>query len=135
MSDLDWLLTHSRNSYHRGSISHATQSGTLASNVCADRVILQIITADGVVCELWHQAEGCMVSQSTASLLCETYEGVSVCDILNQTEEDYLAQLGTLTPRRQPCALQAFRCLKRILNNEYSLAEDSNRKRSEDTRH
>ena len=115
MTDLDWLLTHSRRPYHWGSTERVSLSGEVASRTCADLVSLQIVLEDGVISEIWHRAQGCMVCQASASFLCERFEGTEVRQVQGQTTEEYLAELGTLTPLRQKCALQAFRCLKQIL--------------------
>lgn len=119
MTDLDWLLDHSQSPYHRGNPdpSEAIVTGTLSSQVCADRVVLHALVTNGRIRELWHSAQGCIVSQAGASFLCEWAEEKSVREILEMPESEYLRQLGELTPRRQPCALQAFRCLKRMFSN------------------
>lgn len=117
MSELEWLLTHSRHPYHRGSIEQQCQTGDIASQTCADRVSLQVVVDGPVIQQIWHNAVGCMVCQASASYLCETFEGVTLEEVQNQTETDYLEELGTLTPLRQQCALQSFRCLKQILDS------------------
>ncbi|MBI1248159.1 iron-sulfur cluster assembly scaffold protein [bacterium] len=115
MTDLEWLLTHSRHPYHQGSTERVSLSGEVASRTCADLVSLEVVLDGEVIREIWHRAQGCMVSQASASFLCERFEGAEVRKVQSQTHEEYLAELGTLTPLRQQCALQAFRCLQKIL--------------------
>ncbi|RCS49125.1 iron-sulfur cluster assembly scaffold protein [Bremerella cremea] len=122
MSDLEWLLTHSRHPYHRGSIEQPCQTGDIASRTCADRVSLQVVVDGPVIQQIWHNAVGCMVCQASISYLCEMFEGLTIDEVQSQTEVDYLEELGTLTPLRQQRALQSFRCLKQILESSATKA-------------
>ncbi len=124
MSDLEWLLTHSRHPYHRGDAPRACQTGNVASQTCADRVSLQVVFDGPMIQEIWHQVEGCMVCQASTSYLCEMYEGASIDDVRKETELDFLPELKSLTPLRQQCALRAFHCLQQILE---SLSQDATR--------
>lgn len=117
MSDLEWLLTHSRHPYHRGNTDKECQVGQVASQTCADRVFLQVVIEGPVIKEIWHKAEGCMVCQASTSYLCEMYEGATIDEAWSQTELDFLPELKSLTPLRQQCALRAFHCLKQILKS------------------
>lgn len=117
MTDLDWLLTHARNPYHLGKTEKPSCYGEVASRTCADWISLQVVAEGEIIREIWHQGKGCMVSQASASFLCEWYEGAEINEVRDQTPEEYLEELGALTPLRQQCALQAFRCLKKIVGD------------------
>ena len=111
-----WLESHARTPFHRANLDTATHTATRVNPVCSDCVTLQVRFDSNQIAEAWHTAQGCLVSQAAASVLCQWCEGQSV-DELNAIEDaDYLKLLGPLTPMRQQCALLAFHCLKQILD-------------------
>ena len=117
MADCDWLIDHADSPYHLGELEEATHQSSLASNRCSDQVTLWLQVHDGRISQAWQQSSGCLVSTAGASFLCEWCETKSIDEITQTAPEDYLQQLGTLTPMRQQCALLAFHCLHQALSN------------------
>ncbi|MCA8996036.1 MAG: iron-sulfur cluster assembly scaffold protein [Planctomycetaceae bacterium] len=106
------LLTHARSPVHWGDREHCSVSSSLASVYCGDRVSLFLVIDSNILRELWHTAEGCLVSQASASYLCEWGQGLSLRSLIATADSEFLKPLGPLTPMRQQCALLSLRCLK-----------------------
>ncbi len=115
---MEWLLDYASSPYHRGACSASSLRHTLTSQSCADCVTLQIVLEETLIQQAWHLSQGCLVSQSAVSFLCEWCEGKTIQEVLATEEGDYLKLLGNLTPMRQQCALLSFRCLQQCVRDD-----------------
>ena len=111
------LMDHLRSPYHRDRLRDATHAAQAVNPLCGDQVELQLrLSADGFVTAAYFLGQGCVVSQASASILCERIEGMSVSDLHTLIAESVLGMVGVqLSPIRQRCALLAFEALSKIL--------------------
>ena len=81
--------------------------------LCGDEVEIQLKIADGKVVESGFQGKGCAISQSSASMLVEKVEGMSLDDVKKITNDDILEMLGIqLGPVRLKCALLPLKTME-----------------------
>ncbi len=111
------FLTHFEDPYHRGRLADPSATQHLRNPVCGDWVNLDIrLVADGRVEAVYFEGQGCIVSQAAASILCERTEGRTLWELAALEPHDMLGWIDIpLMPRRQQCALLAFRALKMIV--------------------
>lgn len=80
---------------------------------CGDRVSFEGIIENEIVIDLAFQGSGCVISQATASLLCEQFIGKPIEAIFSFSTEDLLNLIGiSLGPNRLRCALIALIALQ-----------------------
>jgi nitrogen fixation NifU-like protein len=118
MHDLDDsdFLAHFEFPYHRGRLTEPSISQHLRNAVCGDWVNLEVRLTDGDRVEVvYFEGQGCIVSQSAASILCQRVEGITLRELADLGPMDMLSWIDIpLLARRQQCALLAFRALKMI---------------------
>lgn len=119
MHDLDDsdFLAHFESPYHRGRLTEPSVTQHLRNAACGDWVNLEVRLTGGARVEaVYFQGQGCIVSQSAASILCERVEGRTLEELAALGPQDMLGWIDVpLLVRRQQCALLAFRALKMIV--------------------
>ena len=81
---------------------------------CGDKIALQGLIIDGVLVDVGFEAQGCVISQATASLLTDRAKGKSIDELLDLSVDDVQALVGIeLGPNRLKCALLSLDALKR----------------------
>ena len=107
------LMEHYRNSPFRKRIEVADFDTGQYNPSCGDAVSMQGIIQDGVFAALAFQGKGCVISQATASILCQ-YALQKPVAILAAMQADELMQLIKipLGPTRLQCALLSLHALQ-----------------------
>ena len=119
MDDLyrDEILDHYHSTRHRGRLPNADATFEDDNPLCGDRVRMDVRFAeDGSIAEVRFTAEGCAISQATASMLCEQISGKSASEVAGWDKQQVLDLLGiSLTPLRLKCALLPLKVLQAAL--------------------
>ena len=86
----DIILDYARNPQFQGEIPDATIKEDGKNLSCGDEITLYLKIENNIVKEAKFSGHGCIVSQSSAALLCETIEGKTLEDtkkILDEVEK------------------------------------------------
>lgn len=113
------VLDHYGKPYHCGLLpvhSNGTVScGEAVSDVCGDRVTIDVRFYDSVLIDIWWQGEGCCFSQAAASMLAEHMEGMVAGDIAMFTDADMFNLFQAECPdARRDCVLVALTALRQL---------------------
>lgn len=108
------VLDHYEDPYHRGHASHCTHAHEDDNPLCGDTVSIELnIDEQGRLREAWFDGDGCCISQASASMLIERFDGKMVDEVRRFTAGDMLELFGAkLTPNRQKCCLLPWRVLQ-----------------------
>jgi nitrogen fixation NifU-like protein len=108
------VLEHYEDPYHRGSCAHCTHCHQDDNPLCGDVVKIELdIDEQGKIREVYFNGDGCCISQASASMIVEKFDGRSVEEVKEFTAHDMLALFGArLTPNRQKCCLLPWRVLQ-----------------------
>lgn len=136
--DLDALaghvMDHYEAPYHRGHCPGVTHSLRRTSPMCGDwvRIELRLSPAGyidtghidtgridtGHIDQAWFDGDGCVISQSAASMLAQRVEGMAVEDARRLAASEMLKLFGPgLSPDRQKCCLLAWRAFHGALDS------------------
>lgn len=109
----DILLDHYNHPRTKGAVDAPDFSSGVQNPSCGDSVVIQGKINDGYITVCGFQAQGCVISCATASLLTEKVQGKSVQEVMEYTAQTMLdlVQL-TLGPTRLRCALLALEALQ-----------------------
>lgn len=119
--EADKLLEHIESPYHRGRIQHPTCEGGMRNAACGDQVNLQLLIENGNVLQAWFEGQGCVISQASASILCEHVEKMAVSTAVHIRPHQIVDLLGApISPSRQHCVLVGYFALQKILNSDGS---------------
>lgn len=118
-SDFDaeaYLREHFEESGFRGCLEHPSYRQDILNRSCGDQVTLDLLVNENQIQQVAFEAQGCMISQAAASILCEFIQGQSI-EQLKQFDAPHMLELirTPLSPRRMQCGLLAFKALKQIL--------------------
>ena len=94
------ILDHYRNPLHRGLRDPFEAEVHHVNPTCGDEITLRVHVADGAVADVSYDAQGCSISQASASILTDLVIGKSVEDAL-AVHEEFLALMqgkGTVEP-------------------------------------
>lgn len=107
------LMDHYRNPRNCGVIDQPDFSAEQRNSSCGDEVYCTGIIEDNVLLDIAFCGKGCVISQSTASLLSEAVKNKPLDDILALTEDDLVIMLAMpLGPVRLLCALLSLTALQ-----------------------
>jgi nitrogen fixation NifU-like protein len=108
------VLDHYECPYHRGHCPAATHAHEDDNPLCGDSVRIELkIDPAGRIEQAYFDGEGCCISQASASMLIEHFDGKRVEDVKEFGADDMLALFGPrLTPNRQKCCLLPWRVLQ-----------------------
>lgn len=107
------LMDHFKNPRLLGCAKNAHFSITHANTSCGDVVTISGILKDHCLSDVRHQGKGCIISQATASLLCELSLGKTRDFLLQLTPDDIVSLIGMkLGPNRLQCALISLSALQ-----------------------
>ena len=111
------ILEYQSDTSRRGLLGTLTTRGIVRNPTCGDQVRLGVQTNEKkVITVARYEAEGCVVSQAAAAILCEYLENKTLDEIRDLSPQEMLALLGVpLTATRQRCGLLAWEALQQIL--------------------
>ena len=114
-----FLRDHFESSEFRGRLESPSSTQTILNRTCGDQVTLDLLIENNVIRGAGFDAQGCMISQAAASILCEFIHDKPVDQLKQFDAPSMLKQIRIpLSPRRMQCGLLAFQALKQML---YSL--------------
>ena len=124
----DHILDHYEDPFHRGQLPSATHSHEDKNPLCGDVVRIDLqLDRSGKIADCYFSGAGCVISQSSASMLLEEMLGKTVDDIKNFSAEDMLKLYGArLTPNRQKCCLLSWRVLQSAVHSPVDGAKPAN---------
>lgn len=113
------LMDHYRRSPYRRTMEHADKQGKMLNPSCGDAISFNFKIHEGIIADVCFEGTGCVISQATASLICQ--------DIIGK-ELNYLRLLDTeailklvkipLGPTRVRCALLSLQALQQIIDTQ-----------------
>ncbi len=113
------VLDHYEDPFHRGTLSGATHAHEDKNPLCGDVVRIELVLdPEGKVKDLYFTGEGCVISQSSASMLLEEMFGKTVEELKAFSAEEMLRLYGPrLTPNRQKCCLLSWKVLQSAVHS------------------
>ena len=111
------ILDYYRNPRHRGKLESPDFSSGMANPSCGDAICLQGILKGDRVERCSFEGKGCVISQATASMLCEQAIGKTIAEVQSLDAAFMQSLIGMqLGPTRLKCALLSLEALKKGLN-------------------
>lgn len=113
------ILQHGRLSPYKGKIIDFTSSAEMENSLCGDAVRIEVKIDQGQVLDMVFSGNGCLISQSAASLLIGHARKVKNINKIKKFNKDtVLKLLGIkLTLARLKCALLSLQVLQKALIN------------------
>lgn len=107
------LMDHYRRPRHRGRLEDPNFDTGQYNPSCGDVIAMQGIIRGGILEAVAFEGKGCVISQASASLLCQKFLHKSVDDILAFTTDDMIKLIKIpLGPIRLKCALLSLHALQ-----------------------
>ncbi len=108
------LMDYYKYPRNKGTLENPNFKSGVYNPLCGDRVLLQgMYNADGIILECFFIAEGCVISQATASIIAEYAVGKTKHDVASLKKEDVLNLIQIeLGPTRLRCALISLEALQ-----------------------
>ena len=107
------LREHFKEPRNYGSLERADFLTEEYNPSCGDSIIMQGVVENGILVNLVFRGKGCVISQSTASMLTEFSIKKETREILAYTKDDILRLIGIpLGPNRLKCALLSLQALQ-----------------------
>ncbi|QDT44046.1 NifU-like protein [Gimesia alba] len=113
--DEEFLLEHYESETYRGRLEKPTVSHQILNRTCGDSVTLDLLLESNRVIQAKFEAEGCVICQAAASILCETIEGMELSELNSLDAPQMLKSMRIiLSPRRMRCGLLAWETLQQM---------------------
>lgn len=110
------ILDHYQNPRNFGKLKKPTKKTVIFNPSCGDRIELDIILAKNKIKDIKFRAQGCAISQASASMLTDTIKGKAKEDLQKLDKDFIITMLGVdLGPNRIKCALLPLEALQRLL--------------------
>jgi len=110
------VADHARNPRNRGPLEAPDAARDGVNPLCGDRIRIELRLSGGRIEAIRFQAEACMVTIASASILSGLVTGVSKTQVQAMRDAELLAALGTeLRPARVQCALLPLQVLREAL--------------------
>ncbi|WP_339733797.1 iron-sulfur cluster assembly scaffold protein [uncultured Gimesia sp.] len=114
----DFLLEHYESEQYRGRLNAPTVSYQILNRTCGDSVVLDLELKNNLVVQAKFEAQGCVISQAAASILCETITDLELTSLNSFDASCMLKAIRIpLSPRRMVCGLLAWEALQKIKTN------------------
>ena len=109
---------------HKVTLAQPTSESGVYNPSCGDKVTVQILIQNGVVTEIGHHTQGCVISGGAADLICEYSLGKTAEMITSLTPEAVFTIIGMkLGPNRLRCAFITVEALQHALTAPSTLAK------------
>ncbi|TWT69690.1 iron-sulfur cluster assembly scaffold protein [Crateriforma conspicua] len=113
----DRVRDHYEDPFGLGGVDQPTHAAEIANPFCGDYVRIELRLEDGEIDEVGFHADGGVVCQAAASMLCQHVDGQTIDVVRRMTASDMVDLYGeSLTPGQQKCALLPWRCLDRAID-------------------
>ncbi len=86
------ILDHYRYPRNFGNIKHPTKKSSVFNPLCGDRIDIDIVFEKDKVVEIKFRAQGCAISQASASILTDRVLGKAKDD-LKKLDKDFMIKL------------------------------------------
>jgi nitrogen fixation protein NifU and related proteins len=108
------ILDHYEDPFHRGNCPKCTHAHEDDNPLCGDVIRMELQIDDkGSMKEIFFNGDGCCISQASASMLVEKFNGRHIDEVKKFSANDMLQLFGArLTPNRQKCCLLSWRVLQ-----------------------
>ncbi|MEM2614193.1 MAG: SUF system NifU family Fe-S cluster assembly protein [Nitrososphaerota archaeon] len=107
------ILDYWKNPKNKGKMENADVVISEANPLCGDTITLYFKFDGETIEDLKFEGSGCVISQSTASMLTEVAKGKNIYDILKLERKNLEKMLHVnLAPNRLKCALLPLKALK-----------------------
>lgn len=107
------LMDHYQHPRNYGTLNNPHFTSDEHNPSCGDTITVEGALHNNVLVAIKFVGKGCVISQSTASLLTERLQGTSVQDILHFDTQQLQTLIGlSLGPLRLKCALLPLHALK-----------------------
>lgn len=106
MSDLaslyqELILDHAKRPHGYGLVEHASAQSHQLNPTCGDEITLQLtVAADGTLEPVSWEGHGCAISQSSASLMAQLFDGLPVSELAPRIDafRTMMRSRGTVEP-------------------------------------
>ncbi len=106
------LLDHYRYPRNYGVIPNADIASISVNPSCGDAISLSALIVEGIITKIFFQGQGCVISQSSASMLTVACLNQPLEELEALSKSDIISMIGiTLGPTRLRCALLALEAL------------------------
>ncbi len=115
------ILDHYRNPHHYGRLEKATLSAKDVNPLCGDSIQIDLlIDGNNTIQDIAFTAQGCAISQASASMLSDILIGKSLKFAAQICSEDIYEMVGVpLSPARIKCALLGLSAIKKAITLQY----------------
>ena len=115
------ILDYYKNPRNRGVVTAADFASGRVNPSCGDAVSIQGTMKEDLIELCRFEAQGCVISQATAAMLCELAIGKPI-SFIQRLDANYMKSLigMELGPNRLKCALLSLEALKRGLHEYQS---------------
>jgi nitrogen fixation protein NifU and related proteins len=114
------IIDHYKNPRNKGSIENADFVVYEVNTLCGDglKFFIKLDKTKQSISDVKFEGEGCAISQASASMLSEEIKGMSVEELKNDVNKEFVLDLlgVEVNPARLKCALLGLECLKKINN-------------------
>jgi len=112
----DELLEHFKYPCNKKEIQNPDFAANSENPSCGDKISIQGIISGDKIVEIGFGGSGCVISQSTASLLTEYCKNKTIDELLNINKDNILSMIKVeLGPNRLKCALLCLQVLHEAL--------------------
>lgn len=112
------LMTYYKKSSNRAKIANSNLSSGKNNPSCGDEISFTGLIKNNTITDLKYEGAGCIISQGTASMLCDYARKKTLNDLLVLCVDDLLAMLELqLGPNRMQCVQLPLDALRDALNN------------------
>jgi nitrogen fixation NifU-like protein len=112
------LLDHYRFPRFKGALSHPNVISAMHNPSCGDQVSFQAILVQDCITQIAFDGVGCIISQATASMMCELIKDKPISFIMALTADDVCSLIGIqLGLNRLKCALLFLHAVQQGLHN------------------
>jgi nitrogen fixation NifU-like protein len=112
------LMAYFKNESHRGTLAAPDFASRKSNPSCGDEISFTGRLANSIITDLKYEGAGCIISQATASFLCEYAQGKKIPDILALSINGVLDKLELkLGPNRLQCVQLSLESLQDALTS------------------
>ncbi|MBI4009426.1 SUF system NifU family Fe-S cluster assembly protein [Candidatus Roizmanbacteria bacterium] len=110
------ILDHYKNPHNFGTLKNSSKNTSVSNPLCGDKIEMDIFFEKNKVNDVSFRAQGCAISQASASLLTDYTKGKTK-EELKKLDKDFMIKLlgVELGVNRVKCALLPLEALHKLL--------------------